>query len=54
MSETTAKYINRELSWLEFNQRVLDEARNPDVPLDGFRHYINLLREIAGKEKLPE
>ena len=26
-------FVNRELSWLEFNQRVLDEGRDPDVPL---------------------
>ncbi|MBU3664829.1 MAG: polyphosphate kinase 1 [Chthoniobacterales bacterium] len=26
-------YINRELSWLEFNQRVLDQATDPAVPL---------------------
>ncbi len=30
---TPDNYINRELSWIEFNQRVLAEAQDPNVPL---------------------
>jgi polyphosphate kinase len=36
MSKVASKpenYLNRELSWLDFNERVLEEAEDPSVPL---------------------
>ncbi|MFO0869799.1 MAG: polyphosphate kinase 1 [Pirellulales bacterium] len=33
MKNVSGKYLNRELSWLEFNQRVLEEALDVGLPL---------------------
>ena len=33
MTDTPVKYVNREISWLQFNERVLQEAADPTVPL---------------------
>jgi polyphosphate kinase len=31
--DETRLYLNRELSWLAFNERVIEEGRNPGVPI---------------------
>ena len=37
-------YVNRELSWLSFNERVLDEAGNPSVPIAERLSFVSIFQ----------
>jgi polyphosphate kinase len=68
MAEKKYKYINREISWLAFNDRVLQEAEDPHVPLlerikflgifssnldEFFRIRVASVRRMATAEAIP-
>ena len=52
MNTTQNKFINREISWLEFNQRVLQEANDSTVPLIERIRFLGIFSNNLEKIKI--
>ena len=48
--EPTHRLLNRELSWLDFNDRVLDLATEPGIPLLERVKFCAIFYILAGRQ----
>ena len=49
--DQSGNFINRELSWMEFNKRILGEARDKQNPLFERMKFLSINRSEAAKKE---